>query len=528
MGHVNPGATANRPRQSDQHANWRLWLRPGLGELGAALLAGALASAISYWCGLPTPAIHDEFSYLLAAETFASGNVTAPPHPNWIHFESFHILQQPTCSSKYPPGQGLLLAAGWRIFGHPAAGAWLGAALSSAAVCWMLRGWTTPRWAVFGGVVAATHPEVLAWSQTYEGAHVAIMGAAILLGALRRIAGRRPARNAALMALGCFLLFISRPFEGLVLAAISALWLSVRAFWDARLRRALFSIRVWIALMTVALPSGVAIAYHNARVTNNPARLPYAAYQDTYGYSPIFLWQTIGPVKAYRHDIMRDFYIGWEADAYRALHTPDGFVKGMPNKLLRFLQAVFGCWLPFLPLFAPFWTARPSRFALVAIGGVFCAILAVPWLTPQYAAPAIPLGCLTIISWMRAAAKALARHRLSVAPLLVLAIGGSLTNAGTGAIAAAVHRPVWAIHRTILESTLERLGGKHLILVRYGAGHSPHEEWVYNHPDIDRAHIVWARAIQPTADSHLIESMPDRKPWLLMPDESGGPALIPY
>jgi len=120
--------------------------------IGSSVLV--LRLAILPLCPIPLPFVQDDFSFLLAANTFVLGRLTNPTPLMWLHFESIQITMQPTYMSMYFPAQGLILAAGKVLFGHPWFGLLIVNTLFCAALCWMLQAWLPPTWALLGGIIA--------------------------------------------------------------------------------------------------------------------------------------------------------------------------------------------------------------------------------------------------------------------------------------------------------------------------------------------------------------------------------------
>ena len=517
-----------RPESAWDRLARRRWLSVAL--VGVAVLA--IRAAMLPLVPIPEPIVHDEYSFILQAQTFAAGRVTNPPHPMWEHFETFHVNMLPTYEAMYPPAQGLFLAAGLLAFGHPWWGVWLSVGLMCAAVTWMLQAWMPPRWALLGGAFCMLRFGVFSYfMNSYCGGAVPALGGALLMGAAPRVWKRPAAGNAVVVALGLAILANSRPYEGLVLSLAPLLWMAVWLFRKPACRGAIFS-RVVVPAAALLVLCGAGMLYYNWRGTGHALEMPYTANLRQYHISKPFLWQAAYPIPRYHHPIMRRFYLEQEYPGYLMSRSLWGLEELSKAKLNDYYD--YYVW-PLLLLFVPsLWIMLKSRRArLLAISALLLAagMLLESW-RPQahYAAPvtcvvvAIALYGLRLLRTWRPL-------RLPAGTVISRAIVLLLLAWMLFPIAHVLVTPVnlqpWPgmllapqLDRARLQAQLQRTPGQHLVIVRNRASAGAGQDWIYNQPDIDRAKVVWARDMGAEKNEELLHYFATRRVWCV--DQNDG------
>jgi hypothetical protein len=498
-----------------------------------AFLALTVRAALLPVLPIPVPFIQDEFSYLLAADTFAHGRLTNPTPPMWVHLETFHAIYEPTYASKYPPMQGLILAAGTIIGRHPFVGVWLSIAVMCGAICWMLQGWLPPAWAFLGGLLAVSRIGVFSyWNNSYWGGAAAAIGGALVLGALPRMIRDQRPRDALLMALGLGILANSRPYEGLVLslpvAAVLLLWM---AGGNTPIRT--LALRLVLPLLLSLTVIALATGYYFWRVTGSPVTMPYQVNQDRYAAARYFIWLRPKAPPTYRHKVISDYYLLAELPEYLKARTLKGFLQETAIKIIKIWMFYVGPALT-IPLCALPWVLRDRRIRWLNITGViFCAGSALTTIFfPHYAAPltavifaVILQGLRHLRAWRwegRPVGIFLARSSVGICMMMVpIQVAFLYSRARSGE-----HPP--GMPRADVLTQLSSLPGPQLAIVRYRPDHAVlAPDWVDNGADIDNSKVVWARDMGPDGNRELLDYFKNRRVWLVEPDETP-PRLLPF
>jgi hypothetical protein len=477
----------------------------------------------------PIPAIHDEMSYLLAGDTYASGRLANPPHPFWQHFETFHVLQQPVYASKYPPLQGMVLAFGEKFFGQPWAGVYLSAAVMCAVVCWMLQGWMAAEWALLGATMFMLRVGIFGyWMNSYWGGAVPAIGGALVLGALARIWRRGKLGHTATWALGLAILMHSRPYDCAVLALSTS---AVLVWWLRRSKTSWRALRLHaLAASAILIASLTLVAFYNHRVTGNALMLPFQLHAKQYDVASMFIFEPLRPEPVYRHAVMRDFYTSFDPGLWKA--TRADAVSGFLLKIADLNDFFFGLW-PYLipPLIWPYRLRSDEERVTVFLLVVFLISIApLIGVQPHYAAAVCPLfyvRFLQSLARLRAWRPAGKPAGLAAATIFVSLFGFQFTAQLAILSKFGVEVSKFGLARAQIIQQLKQEPGRQLVMVRYAPSHRLHDEWVYNRADIDAAPIVWAREMDPKQDRPFLDYFHDRHVWLLEPDQSP-PRLTPY
>jgi len=490
---------------------------------------------------IPSPTVSDEFSHLLVADTLVHFRLANPAHPMHQFFETYFVLQEPTYSSIYAIGQGLALAAGRVLFGHP----WAGVALSIAAFCslcyWMLRAWTTPAWAFVGGVLAAIQFGPLnQWMNGYWGGALSATAGCLVFGALPRLRERVRTREAVLLGLGLSLQLLTRPYESILLVLCVVLFFLPAVRHRDELRKLA---RAVPAVVLMVVPAIAVTLLQSKQVTGSWTTLPYVLSRYQYGVPTTFTFQP-NPVPHRELTVEQDL----DYKVQVAVHGDDtDTVREYLRRLLQRVRFYRFFFLPPLYLVLPFFLVRlrEFRFAWVAAALLIFALGSnlYPYFYPHYIAAVTCLCVLVSVAGLERLSCLLIRGLPAGrdAAVLILFLCGAhflfwygLHVFDSAEFSVALRQfETWDLinhddpeGRIAIHRELARASGKQLVFVRYWPKHM-FQEWVHNDADIDAARIVWARDLGAAEDEKLRRYYPDRKVWLLEPDAKP-PRLMPY
>ncbi len=459
--------------------------------------------------GVPQPLIHDEFSYLLAADTFAHGRITNPSPPYWVHLETPQQLMRPTYMSKYPPGQGLALALGQVLTGKPIVGAWLSTAAAVAAIYWMLLGFVSGPWALLGGLLTALQPQLVDWSQVYWGGSVAVIGSALLIGSWGRLMLTISTAACIILAMGLIVLANTRPFEGLVLSV--PLIISLVRYQRQKWRTIVVAAGVPLLLATIAM------GYYNFRITGRIFRIPYLEYASQYEIYPKFWLMPPRTAPVYRNGAMEFIHRYFEKNAYAGFSTMSGALEQSKYRFNVLFTTLASQAVLLLPLVAAILMRKELRVRWIFIAGALfvAALWTEIFVFNHYLAPLLPAAIvLILIGWRNMHGWSWRGRPIGRGLALAVAVG--FFTGAVMAVAQPKFRDPDMLDQQSTAALFPQLNqGRHVIFVSYSEMHSYHAELVHNLSDLQASRILWMRDRGDESNREVAALFSDRQIWLM-------------
>lgn len=484
----------------------------------------------------PIPTTSDDFAYVLLGDTLAHFRLANPVHPMSRFFETVFVLQDPTYSSIYPLGQGIVLAIGELIFRSP----WAGVLLSVGALCaltyWMLCGWLEPVWALVGGLyVVMQFGPLNQWTNTFWGGAISAAAGCLVFGAIPRLWRGPRVLDAVLLGVGCGLQILTRPFESVILAVVIAVPMIMLFRRQPR--------RITAVTLLAISPAFVLTLAQDKAVTGNWTTIPYMLSRYQYGIPANFTFQpNAQPHKALNREQQVDYQAQSDVHGYGG-ETVGTYLQRFADRIRFYRFFLMPPLVIAILFFLP--DLRHRRFQWAA-GCVLVFALGTniyPYFYPQYIAASTCLLILMAVMGLR---------RLNRLRIRGFAVGGDAMRilalfclvwfvfwygfhlVGNDTLFGALERyESWdfvnfgdAESRRAIDRRLAEAPGRQLVFVRLGPRHLL-REWIHNEADIDNSRVVWALDLGPEEDAKLMAYYPQRTAWVVEPDAIP-PRLAPY
>jgi hypothetical protein len=489
-------------------------------------LVAALITMVTVWYAWgdvrPIAKVHDEQSYVLQAQIFASGRWTAPSPPIPEFFEQPHVMVVPAVASKYPPGNALLLTPG-ALVGYPALMVLVLSGVTAALIFGLAMRLTNPWAGALTWLLWMTAPIVLRFQPGFYSevtTTVTILGAWWSLLSWRETRLRRWLLLVALCMGWCA---ITRPLTALAFAIpIGAVVL-----------RDLNSVRRWNDF-AMAVLAGTAVLMI----------LPLWSAKTTGS------WR-VTPIEMYRRDYMAYDKIGFTVDtaAPRRGETPvlkalnDYFLSAHQQQSLRRVPvtafervaaltvAFFQGWR--VPLIAGFlvglfFMSWPLRFAMASVVTTFLAHLAYahypPW-TIYYVETAPAVSAVTALGLWHVARRILGDERRMRMAMSLIAVVLVVFGAQGVQHARLDHR-VRASFDRLFADQINRLPQKPaIVFIHYTPRSAQHISEVFNYPDLNAASVWVVHDLGPR-NAELRKMFPNRASFDFEEDQLVGKPLL--
>lgn len=233
------------------------------------------------------PAYHDEYSYLLQAETYLDGRLSYPVHPTHPElFAQMHVVNENRFASRYFPATGVVIAP-FLAFGQPYWGHWLCGALTTVFMYLAGRELSGYRTGLFTGLFCALSPALALFGNLLLAHHPTLLGLSVFLYFYLRMWRTLSITSGLFAGIGLTFAMLSRPMAaagfalpmGLLLLAVLVKpcgWLGTPCIVRTRALKLNLAVGFPVLLgLLILLPI-------NKAITGDSLKLPYSQFQEVY------------------------------------------------------------------------------------------------------------------------------------------------------------------------------------------------------------------------------------------------------